>query len=84
MKKLGYLSSAVLIVILVMAGSFPFLVFAQENQPPVLVNNTGITVEEGGTAIITSSELMATDDRSVGNEITFYITRLTTLFDRRL
>ncbi|XP_032811128.1 FRAS1-related extracellular matrix protein 2-like [Petromyzon marinus] len=53
-----------------------FIIFLQpvDNKPPQIIN-TGFTVPERGTFVITSRELDATDTDTDGNQITFTLTQ---------
>ncbi len=49
-------------------------VSALANEDPVLVTNTGLTVAEGTSGLITNSMLMATDPDNPPHELTFNVT----------
>ena len=43
------------------------------NDPPVLVNNTGMTVNQGGTKTVTSAMLLVTDTDNTPAQLTFTV-----------
>ena len=55
-------------------GTFSIIVTPVDGDAPVVVNNTGSTVLEGGTSTIISTELLFTDSEQPATNVTYTVT----------
>ena len=54
--------------------SFALTITAVDDDPPVVVNNTGSTIAEGGTDTLISTELLSTDTEQPATSVTYTVT----------
>ena len=60
----------------VVPETFFYISIIEENDMPVLINNTGIILPEGGNQTILSSSLLATDEDNSPKELIYSITNM--------
>ena len=54
--------------------SFALTITAVDDDPPVVVNNTGSTIAEGGTDTLIGAELLVTDSEQPATSVTYTVT----------